>query len=55
MTALESPLRPSDADIDYALCDADQHYYEAQDCLTRHLDKKYKNVVNGSTSKVAPR
>jgi len=27
------------------LCDADQHYYETQDCLTRHLDKKYKNVV----------
>ena len=27
------------------LCDADQHYYESQDCLTRHLDKKYKNVV----------
>lgn len=45
MTALESPLRPADADIDYALCDADQHYYEAKDCLTRHLDKKFKNVV----------
>ena len=27
-----------DHDVDYGLFDADQHYYEPQDCLTRHLD-----------------
>jgi predicted TIM-barrel fold metal-dependent hydrolase len=32
-------------DVDYALCDADQHYYEAPDALTRHLDRKYKSVT----------
>jgi len=32
-------------DVDYALFDADQHYYEASDCLTRHLEKRYRNTV----------
>ena len=27
------------------LYDADQHYYEPQDCLTRHLEPQYRNVV----------
>ncbi len=41
-----SPAQPGlEPDVDYALCDADQHYYEAQDCLTRHLDKKHRSVV----------
>lgn len=33
------------ADVDYALCDADQHYYEAEDALTRHLDRAYRYAV----------
>ena len=32
-------------DVDYALYDADEHYYEPRDCLTRHLDKKFRSVV----------
>src|SRR5512134_1291702 len=32
-------------DVDYGLFDADQHYYEPQDCLTRHLEAKYRSVV----------
>ena len=45
MTAMDA--RPTDiaADVDYALYDADQHYYEPQDCLTRHLERKYRSVV----------
>ena len=31
--------------IDYALCDADEHYYEAEDALTRYLDPKYRRAV----------
>ena len=45
MTMLDSELPPLTQDVDYGICDADQHYYEPQDCLTRHLDKKYKSVV----------
>ena len=44
MTTLEEATSTAPV-LDYALCDADQHYYEAQDCLTRHLDKKYRSVV----------
>jgi predicted TIM-barrel fold metal-dependent hydrolase len=32
-------------DVDYPIYDADQHYYEPQDCLTRHLDKRFKSTV----------
>ncbi len=32
-------------EVDYALCDADQHYYEAPDCLTRHLQPEHHSVV----------
>ena len=38
---------------DYRLYDADEHYYEAEDALTRHLDRKYRRLVNGSTWTVA--
>lgn len=31
--------------VDYGLYDADQHYYETEDCITRHLDPKYRSVV----------
>src|SRR3954451_25230699 len=34
-----------DVDVDYALHDDDEHYYEPQDCLTRHLDKKHRGVI----------
>jgi predicted TIM-barrel fold metal-dependent hydrolase len=40
---LDHPAVP--ADVDYALCDADQHYYEAEDALTRHLDPAYRHSV----------
>ena len=31
--------------IDYRLFDADEHYYEPEDALTRHLDPKYRSAV----------
>ena len=31
--------------VDYGLYDADEHYYEAEDALTRHLDRAHRNVV----------
>lgn len=43
MALLEQP-----ADIptvDYGLYDADEHYYEAEDALTRHLPAAYRNLV----------
>jgi predicted TIM-barrel fold metal-dependent hydrolase len=45
MTTVEAAPGTSEATVDYGLCDADQHYYEAQDCLTRHLDPKWRRVV----------
>jgi predicted TIM-barrel fold metal-dependent hydrolase len=35
----------TDLGIDYALYDADEHYYEAEDALTRHLDPKHRSLV----------
>jgi len=49
MTIIEPDLRPRDANVDYALCDADQHYYEAPDCLTRHLEKRHANRIKWIT------
>jgi predicted TIM-barrel fold metal-dependent hydrolase len=34
-----------DADIDYGLYDADEHYYEAEDALTRHLERAHRRLV----------
>ena len=31
--------------IDYRWVDADEHYYEPEDALTRHLDRKYRSAV----------
>ena len=31
--------------IDYRMFDADEHYYEPEDALTRHLDRKYRSAV----------
>jgi len=31
--------------IDYGLYDADEHYYEAEDALTRHLDRSHRHLV----------
>lgn len=45
MTTIEATQPSTEPDVDFALCDADQHYYEARDCLTRHLDKRYHSVV----------
>src|SRR3981081_4104169 len=33
------------SDIDYPLYDADEHYYEAEDALTRHLDPSFRHAV----------
>ncbi len=45
MTTLEADRTASDPDVDYPIYDADQHYYEAADCLTRFLEPQYKSVV----------
>jgi predicted TIM-barrel fold metal-dependent hydrolase len=48
MTTLESAPAASsgiDPDVDYLIYDADQHYYEPQDCLTRHLDPKFRSTI----------
>lgn len=45
MTTLETETTTEDPDVDYAIYDADQHYYEPMDCMTRHLEKQYKSVV----------
>jgi predicted TIM-barrel fold metal-dependent hydrolase len=43
MALLDSPAElPS---VDYGLYDADEHYYEAEDALTRHLDPAYRGLV----------
>ena len=44
MTLLENKASAMAA-VDYGLYDADQHYYEAEDALTRHLDREYRNSV----------
>ncbi|MHB8464684.1 MAG: amidohydrolase family protein [Acidimicrobiales bacterium] len=31
--------------IDYGLYDADEHYYEAEDALTRYLDRRHRGLV----------
>ena len=28
--------------LDYLPCDADNHYYEAEDCFTRHIEKRFR-------------
>ena len=38
-------LDPVPSTIGYALYDADQHYYEANDALTRHLDRNHRHAV----------
>ena len=30
---------------DYRLVDADQHYYEPDDCFTRHLESRYREFA----------
>lgn len=31
--------------VDYGIYDADEHYYEAEDALTRHLDPNFRGLV----------
>jgi predicted TIM-barrel fold metal-dependent hydrolase len=38
-TRVEAPV------VDYGLYDADEHYYEAEDALTRYLDPEFRHVV----------
>ena len=35
-----------DGQRDYLLVDADQHYYEPDDCFTRHLEAKYRDQAS---------
>ena len=49
MTTLEDTQTSADPNVDFALYDADQHYYEPRDCLTRHLDTKYQGIVKWAT------
>ena len=28
--------------LDYRIVDADNHYYEADDCFTRHIESRYR-------------
>lgn len=41
----QSVVEASRPAVDYALYDADQHYYEAEDAVTRHLDPKFRHSV----------
>ena len=44
MTLLESTAAAAHG-LDFAIFDADQHYYEATDALTRHLAKPFRRAV----------
>ena len=33
------------ADVTYGLSDADQHYYEAHDAVTRHLPREHRHAI----------
>ena len=37
--------KPAEVNIDFGLYDADEHYYEAEDALTRHLEPTYRHLV----------
>jgi predicted TIM-barrel fold metal-dependent hydrolase len=43
MTMLEE--KPAATKLDYGLYDADEHYYETHDALTRHLDPEFKRAI----------
>jgi predicted TIM-barrel fold metal-dependent hydrolase len=43
MTTLEA--RPAVPNVDFGIYDADEHYYEAEDALTRHLDPAFRRSV----------
>ncbi|APH02416.1 amidohydrolase family protein [Janibacter hoylei] len=40
-----APVGHDKPDVDYPIYDADQHYYEPADCISRHLDPKYRGIV----------
>jgi predicted TIM-barrel fold metal-dependent hydrolase len=37
--------KPAATELGYGLYDADEHYYEPEDALTRHLDPKFKSAI----------
>ena len=49
----QASLHPAIAQINYPLIDADQHYYEPDDCFTRYIDPKFRDraitVVRGQS------
>lgn len=44
MTVLEA-TESTRSPLDYGIYDADQHYYEPEDALTRHLPREFRRVV----------
>ena len=46
------------ATLDYALFDADTHYYEPDDCFTRHIEARFKErtvwIDRGRTAAPVP-
>lgn len=51
MTTTVSHLEDLQIDprVGYPMYDADQHYYEAEDAMTRHLDPKFESAVRWAT------
>ncbi len=45
MTLLDESPNIIEPNVDYPIYDADQHYYEPGDCLTRHLEPEFRSVV----------
>jgi predicted TIM-barrel fold metal-dependent hydrolase len=43
VTVVENPA--VDIELGYGIYDADEHYYEAEDALTRHLPRTHRNLV----------
>jgi predicted TIM-barrel fold metal-dependent hydrolase len=43
MTVLDRPT--TESELSYGLYDADEHYYEPEDALTRHLEAKHRHAV----------
>jgi predicted TIM-barrel fold metal-dependent hydrolase len=35
---------PASIDVTYGIYDADQHYYEAEDAITRHLEREHQRI-----------
>ena len=45
MTVTETSRLSIDSRVGYPMFDADQHYYEAEDAMTRHLPHEFQRMV----------